>query len=143
MRERRQGAAMSKSYWHLLDEDEWAELVRSEQLPSIDRVAIALGEAAAHRGPNGAALKYAGPKSDAIVDTKAPPIAAEMASLIALLGIPLQALSLTSDRRRMAVQRLNSILFEGGVGLASSGRQPAAEDAIPMMSGRLRASGTF
>jgi len=130
---------MTESYWHLLDEDEWAELIRSEHLPSIDRDLIDFGEAAAHAGSNGAALKYAGPKSDAIVGVKAPPVAAEMASLLALLGIPLQVLNLTVDRRRMAVDRLNNILSERSAGRASRGQQPAA-DAILMMSGRLRAS---
>jgi hypothetical protein len=130
---------MTESYWHLLDEDEWADLIRSEQLSSIDRYPTDSEEAAAHDEPNGATLKRPGPESDAVAAIKAAPVAAEVASLMACLGIPLHALNLTGDRGRVAVARLKDILRERSAPEASS------RDWRPsglITSGRLRASRT-
>jgi hypothetical protein len=102
---------MTETYWHLLDEDEWAELIRSEQSPSMNGDPIALEDYEAHNGPNGSAFKNAVGECE-IAYTKAPPIAADLASLLACLGIPLQAVSLAGGRRRMALDRLSSILRE-------------------------------
>jgi hypothetical protein len=111
---------MTGSYWHLLDEDEWAELKRSEQLPLIDCDPIVLEHAKRYCGRNGSALEN---EADAFASAKAAAIDADLASLISCLGIPLQAVYQGGSRRRVALDRLSNILRETG---SSSFRRTSA-----------------
>jgi hypothetical protein len=100
---------MTESYWHSLNEAEWAELIRSEPSPSLNHNPIALKDAADRPAANGSSCRDDVAQST-IACVKAPPISADLATFMACLGIPLQAASLTSGRRRMALDRLNAIL---------------------------------
>jgi hypothetical protein len=110
-RERCRSADVTETYWHLLDEDEWAELVRSEQLPAFNRYAVGLEDAVGAPRRNGSAHRAIVPKAT-IACTTSPPIPDDLADLIACLGIPIEVINLDYGRQRMALDRLNSILHE-------------------------------
>jgi hypothetical protein len=97
---------MTESYWHLLDEEEWAELTRSEQLPLIDGDPIAGGDFAL-RGLNGLTTRHPGAALDAIACAEVLSVDAELASVVSCLGLPLRIVG--GARTRMALDRLRDI----------------------------------
>jgi hypothetical protein len=107
---------MTGSYWHLLDEEEWAELIRAEHPLSIDRDPT-------HRGANGSVLSTAGAELDAVACSKVLSIDAELASVISCLGIPLRTVS------RLATAEVDESKFDGR----------AASDIRPLVAGAGRA----
>lgn len=102
---------MTETYWHSLDEDEWAELIRSEQLMACSRHATALEDAVGVPRRNGSAHTAVVPEA-AIAYIARPPIPDDLADLIACLGIPTEAINPDYGRQRVALDRLNSILHE-------------------------------
>jgi hypothetical protein len=110
-RERCRSADVTETYWHSLDEDEWAELIRSEQLPAFNRYAVASEDAVGVPRLNGSARRANLPKA-AIACITSPPKPDDLADLIACLGIPIELINLDYGRQRMALDRLNSILHE-------------------------------
>jgi hypothetical protein len=98
---------MTESYWHLLNEEEWAELTRSEQLPPIDGDSIASGDAALYRGLNGSTTPHPGAASGAIAYTEVLSVDADLASVVSCLGLPLQIVG--GARTRVALDRLRDI----------------------------------
>jgi hypothetical protein len=102
---------VTETYWHSLDEDEWTELIRSEQLPAFKRYAVALEDVVGTPRRNGSPHRAIVPNA-AIPCTRSPPIPDDLADLIACLGIPIEVINFDCDRQRVALDRLSSILHE-------------------------------
>lgn len=101
---------MSSSYWHLLNEDEWAELIRSEQYLSINCDFIASDDALVHSEPDGWVVRSVFAKRK-IACSMATSVADDLTDFIACLGIPPEVVKLARGRRRVALDRL-AIIFE-------------------------------
>lgn len=98
---------MTESYWHLLDEEEWAELIWSEQLPPIDGDPTASGNSALYRGQNGFTTPHPSAALDVIACREVLSVDAELTAVVSCLGLPLQIVG--GARTRMALDRLRDI----------------------------------
>lgn len=108
---------MTESYWHLLDEDEWAELLRSERLQSTDKDPIAFMDAVIRRGPASCAMQTehalhpsAEIERHGVECSQARSGGGELVSLLACMGIPVHAV----------VRRITSSPDQLGIGGSDS-----------------------
>ncbi len=106
---------MTESYWHSLDDEEWAELIRSEQRPPLDGDPTASSDAAPVRRVNGLTTTHLGVALDAIACAEVLSVDAELAPVVSCLGLPLQIVG--GARTRMALERLRGILRDRAAAL--------------------------